>query len=229
MNETLDPRVAVQLERLGLEPDRPLIICDADEVLFAFMAGFAPYLERMGHYFAWQAYQLSGHVRRRDNDQPIDDEAIEALLAGYWDEAAEAMGLVPEAPEALRALSRHAGVVILTNVPFEHHERRIRTLARHDLGYPTIANAGPKGPAVRWLAERAGRPAFFIDDSPRHHRSVAAHAGEVIRLHFVGDARLAALSPTAPDCHHRTDSWAEARAVIEAALARAGVVPAETA
>lgn len=222
MNDQLDPHVHGQLERLRLDSGRPLLICDADEVLFAFIEGFEQFLHRKEHYFIWRAYQLAGNIRRRGAAEPVDEPGVQALLAGYWDEAVEAMPLIPGAAAALESLARRADVIILTNVPLEHHEGRTRSLSRHRLDYPTVANIGPKGPAVRWLKGRTRAPVFFIDDSPRHHRSVAEAAAEVVRLHFVGDRRLAGLLATAPDCHYRTDTWTAAQAVIEAELERAG-------
>ncbi|MBM3482096.1 MAG: hypothetical protein FJX66_02215 [Alphaproteobacteria bacterium] len=222
MNEALDPHVHGQLERLALRPKRPLVVCDADEVLFAFIEGFEQFLHRYEHYFIWRAYQLAGNIRKRGTAFPVDEQEVQTLLARYWDETVEAMPLIPGAAAALDTLARRADIVILTNVPLEHHEGRTRSLGRHRMPYPTVANIGPKGPALRWLHERTHAPVFFIDDSPRHHRSVAQAAEAVIRLHFVGDRRLAGLLATAEDSHYRTDTWAAARAVIEAELDRAG-------
>jgi len=222
MNDTLDPHVRAQLERLELLAHRPLVICDADEVLFAFMDGFERFLIREQHHFSWKAYQLAGQIFRNGTPEPVDDPGVQHLLARYWNEAVDGMQLIPDAVGSLEALAHRADIVILTNVPLEHHEGRIRTLARHRMRYPTVANIGLKGPAVGWLKARVDAPVFFIDDSPRHHRSVAEAAASVIRLHFVGDPRLAALLEATPDSHYRTDDWPSARAVIEAELKRAG-------
>jgi hypothetical protein len=124
--------------------------------------------------------------------------------------------------ETLARLSARVQVVVLTNVPFEHKAARERSLSRHGLDAPTVANTGMKGPAVRWLAGRIEAPSFFIDDSPNHHASVAAHAPPVKRLHFIGDRRLAGFLPKAPDSHYRVDTWASVRAVVEREIETAG-------
>ncbi len=222
MNDLLDPSVALQLEAVKLAKQRPLLICDADEVLFAFMERFERFLHATDHLYVWRSYQLSGNVRRRPGGGVIDDAGITALLERFWNAHAEDMTPIPGAADTLAALSTRAQILILTNVPFEHHRARERSLQRHGMAYPTIANAGLKGPAVAWLKARVEAPAFFIDDSPRHHKSVALHAPSVTRLHFVGDPRLAKLLDKAPDSHHRTDDWVSARAVIERDLTRAG-------
>lgn len=222
MNEPLDPSVAAQLRTVKLDTRQPLVICDADEVLFAFMEGFERFLHRHNHYYVWRSYHLSGNVCCRSAGEPVDDAAVAALLERFWAAHAEDMPLIRGAAHALSALARRTQVVILTNVPFEHQAARERSLRRHGLHYPTVANAGLKGPAVGWLKARIMAPAFFIDDSPRHHSSVAEHAPSVTRLHFVGDRRLAELLDQAPHSHYRTDTWVSARAVIERELDAAG-------
>ncbi|MGD9538171.1 MAG: hypothetical protein AB7P52_10680 [Alphaproteobacteria bacterium] len=222
MNEPPDPKVAAQLEAVKLDSGRPLLICDADEVLFAFMEGFERFLHAHDHYYVWRSYKLSGNVYQRGNAEAMEDAALAGLLAGYWAKHAEDMPPVPDAMPTLAALAALLQVVVLTNVPFEHKAARERSLRRHGLEAPTIANIGLKGPAVGWLAARVAAPSFFIDDSPGHHASVAAHAPGVRRIHFVGDRRLAGLLPQAPDSHHRPDSWAAMRATIEQELRAAG-------
>ena len=222
MNEPPAPTVAAQLETVRLDGERPLLICDADEVLFGFMEGFERFLREHDHFYVWRSYHLSGNVQRKADGRPVDDAALAALLANYWSNHAEDMPLIPGAMQTLATLSAALQVVVLSNVPFEHKAARERSLRRHGLDAPTVANTGLKGPAVGWLAARVAAPSFFIDDSPNHHASVAAHAPLVTRLHFIGDRRLANFLPKAPDCHYRADTWASVRGVIERELVLAG-------
>ncbi len=214
--------VANQIAGLAIRRARPLIVCDVDEVLAAFMAGFEPYLHEQALYFTWASYSLDGNIRRRDDDSPIAPAEVRRLVAAFFADHTETLAPVPGAAEALRALAGRAQIVILSNIPDAQRAARARWLARHGLAYPVVANSGSKGPAVAELAARAKAPAFFIDDSPRHHRAVAELAGAVRRLHFVADPRLARLLAPAPECHHRLDRWAAVRAVIETELAEAG-------
>jgi hypothetical protein len=222
MNEPPAPTVAAQLEAVKLDRVRPLLVCDADEVLFGFMEGFERFLRERDHYYVWRSYHLSGNVQRRADGRPVDDAALAALLADYWSRHAEDMPLIPGAMQALAALAAELQVVVLSNVPPEHKAARERSLRRHGLHAPTVANAGLKGPAVGWLAGRIAAPIFFIDDSPGHHASVAVHAPRVTRFHFIGDRRLAGFLPKAPDSHYRADTWASVRALIERELKTAG-------
>lgn len=219
---TVEPDVFAQIDSLSLATDRPLIVTDADEVLFAFMAAFERHLEDHGHYFDWSSFALDGNIRRRRDDGPADRDDILRLLDEFFAASTADMDPVPGAADALAALSRRAQVVVLSNLPYARHGDRRRALTRHGMDYPLVANVGPKGPAVGALARRVDAPVFFIDDGPNHHGSVAAHAAAVRRLHMIADSRLAALLQPSPDSHHRIDDWPGARAIIESELAAAG-------
>jgi hypothetical protein len=222
MTSHLPDDVRRQIAAVGVAPDRPLIIADADEVLVVFMAAFEAFMEQQGLYFDWADYRLTGNIRRQSDRQPVDQEAVSALLAAFYDARAGALEPVPGAAEALAGLSRRARVVVLSNLPAAYGEVRRRSLAGHGMAYPVVVNRGPKGPAVGAFTDALDAPAFFIDDAPSHHASVADHAAGVHRLHFVHDRRLAALIGPARASHHRTDNWTDARAVTEARLDESG-------
>ena len=215
------PDVFEQIEALPIEADRPLIVTDADEVLFVFMADFERYLDEHGHYFDWRSYALLGNVRRRSDGGAVDWDATRRLLDGFFDARTESMDAAPGASESLATLNLRAQIVVLSNLPHTRRPERSRALELSGMDYPLISNEGPKGPAVHALAARVEAPVFFIDDAPTHHESVAEHADAVRRLHMVADSRLARIVPAA-DSHHRVDDWPGARAIIEAELSAAG-------
>lgn len=221
MTPDVHPDVLPQLAGLLLRPDQPLVVCDADDVIFRFIGRFADYLPRHGLSFTWASYHLTGNVLKEDGTAAAIEEVLSAFHA-FYDEHAESLEPVEGAVEALEALAARASIVVLSNLPIRHREARERNLARFGLDHPVIANVGKKGPAVGRLARRVDAPVFFLDDSPRHIESVAAVAPEVVRLHFVGDARLARLVETPSESHHRTDDWQQARAVIEGHLSARG-------
>lgn len=217
------PEVLRQLSSLTLERHRPLIISDADEVLFAFMAGFERYLEEEGFYFDWRTYALAGNIRHRCSEEPLDAAEVPPLLARFFAARTEALDPVPGAAEALASLTRRgAQVIVLSNLPMSQVPARRRALAAHGMDYPLIANSGAKGPAVRHLASQVQAPVVFIDDIPRHHRSVRQAAAETFCLHFVADPRLARLLGPAPECDCRADRWPEALAAVLTCLAHHG-------
>lgn len=216
--QPLPAPVAAQLAELYLDPGRPLLIADADEVLFYFMRGLEGFLTGRGLYFDWRSYALYGNIRRRDDDSPVAAEELHPLLQGFFAEATESLAPVDGAAAVLAELSRHAQIVVLSNLPLPARDARTRALARHGMAYPLIANTGPKGPAVASLRQRVDAPAVFIDDIPHNHASVAQLAPTTLRLHFVADPRLAALLGPAPDCHHRAESWEDIRKHVAAML-----------
>ena len=199
--------VAEQLAALPLTHGKPLLIVDADEVLFYFMRGLEGFLAGRGLYFDWASYALHGNIRHREDDRPVDAETLHPLLQRFFAEATELLDPVEGAAAALAELSRTCQVVVLSNVPMAAREARARALARHDMAFPLIANTGPKGPAVAAMLKRVAAPAFFIDDIPHNHSSVAQIAPAAHRLHYIADPRLAALLGPASDCHHRLDDW----------------------
>lgn len=220
MAETLHPDVASQIEALALKPGRPLIVSDADEVLFAFMAGFERFLHSIDLYFHWGSFALTGNIRRRSDDVALEGEAVRALLPRFFEEHTELLEPVPGAADALRALSARAQIVVLSNLPLAQAAARQRALISHGMDYPLIANIGGKGTAVRYLEALVGAPVFFIDDIPSQHSSVRKAADKVLCLHLIADPRLAKLLGPAEHSDHRADTWPEARAYIEAALDR---------
>lgn len=49
-----------QLEAAGVQSGRPLLISDADEVLFRFVESFVSHIEERGHSFDWSSFRLTG-------------------------------------------------------------------------------------------------------------------------------------------------------------------------
>lgn len=207
-----------QVAALALDPGRPLIACDADEVLLRFVEALEAYLDEQALELALTSFALTGNIRHRRSRQPLPAEEVRRLLAAFFEHRIDDIGPVAGAAEALAGLSRRAQIVVVSNVPLHRAGARAANLRRHGMDYPVVANSGAKGGAVALLAEAAAAPAFFLDDIPRNLESVATLAGDVVRLHFVADPRLARLLPPAAHCHVRLDTWPEARAYIEARL-----------
>lgn len=197
--------------------DRPLLMIDADEVVLAFAEGFERFLEGHGCYLDLVSYRLHGNVRRRDDRTPLIDIEVSGLLDEFRADL-DSLGPVEGALEAVAALRGVLDVVVVSNISAAQAPARLRNLEALGLTAPLVANSGPKGPAVKALARRSGKPAFFVDDVPMHHASVAELAPDVIRIHLIGDERLKPLLPPAPHAHFRAQDWADADAYIRARL-----------
>ena len=195
-------------------PERPLLIVDADEVLLLFVAGLERLLVREGLELRLESFRLTGNIRRRSSGAVLEQAEVGALIARFFAEEMDTLEPAPGAAEALKGFAAGADVVILTNTPDASLEARAACLARHGMAYPVLGNAGPKGPAVARLMARRMGPAVFLDDLPPNHESVGEAAPDVLRIQIVADPRLAALAPPTPYAHHRVDDWASASALI---------------
>lgn len=196
---------------------RPLLIVDADEVLLAFARGFDTFLGRHGCYLDLVSYRLHGNVKRREDDEPLLAIEVTALLEEYRLEL-DWLEPIDSALDVIAGLREVMDVVVVSNVTPEQAPARLRNLSALGLGVPLLANSGPKGPAVKTLAARAGTVAFFVDDIPMHHASVAELAPDVYRIHFVGDERLKPLMQPSPHAHLKAENWNEIDAFIRARL-----------
>ncbi|MBO6542501.1 MAG: hypothetical protein JJ939_07885 [Alphaproteobacteria bacterium] len=218
----LHPEVEVALSQLDLDPSRPLIISDADEVLLQFMAGFERYLDGRGLWIDLQSFALSGNIKEKDSNTPFPVEDTKDLLSDFFIAETHKLEAVEHAADALKSLSARAQIIVLTNVPFEQRDTRAQSLARQGMDYPVIANTGLKGGAVKYLGDRVKAPVFFLDDIPHNLKSVAEAHEPSKRLHFIADRRLAKLLPPSKHSHFHSSHWPDAQQFIEQELAAAG-------
>ena len=199
------------VEGLKLDPARPLIICDADEVLLQFIAGLERFLETHGCILDLTSFAIHGNVRRRDNGRTVANEDVTGFIASFFESQTRTMDVVPGAAAALAELSAHAQIVILSNLPETARAARAENLADHGIDYPVFAGSGLKGATVKRIIDGFAQPVVFIDDLPPNINSVAAETPHVHRLHFVADPRLAKLLPSAQGAHRRIDDWPTAK------------------
>jgi hypothetical protein len=217
-----DPFVKNQIADLSIDDSRPLIITDADEVLFQFMAGLEEYIIGRGLMFDWSSFALTGNIRDAKSGEALEPADVKTFLAEFFAERTADLVPVDGAAEALKRLSARARIVVLSNVPEAAIADRVSCLAQHGMPYPLIANVGPKGPAVRALLASRDRPAVFIDDIPHNHKSVADHSANVLRLHFIAHPRLGAMLGPAEYSDRRLSSWTEIESTIGEHFANAG-------
>jgi len=199
---------------LRLERGRPLVIVDADEVVLRFVDGFDRYLRRHGLYLDLGSYRLHGNVKRIDDDTAVLDVEVTALLEEFRGDL-DWLEPVDGAREALAALSARAQLAVLTNITPAQAVPRARNLSALGIDCPLVSNTGPKGTAVKHLAEHVSSATFFVDDIPQHIVSVAQTAPQVTRIHLVGDEKLKPLLPPAKDAHFYAPDWPAAQRFIE--------------
>jgi len=204
---------------VALDPARPLILCDADEVLIEFARPLQAFLAERDLILDLASFALTGNIRRMSDGRPLEKGAVRQLIAAYFDECIAPVRPVDGAREAIARLARIGDVLVLSNVPEHLRAQREGAMRTAGLSLRVIANAGGKGPAVARLARARHAPVVFIDDLPPQHASVAEHAAHVHRIHFVADPRLARLIGPAEHCHRRIDRWDACVDYIEETIA----------
>lgn len=214
-----------QIDRLSITPERPLLICDADEVLFRFVAALEHFIAAENLLFELTSYRLTGSIKTAAR-VPLDQAETGALLKRFFDAETATLPLVDSAAQTLTRLREHVQVVILTNISAHRRVDRQTALARHGLTVPVVTNSGLKGPAFRRLAERAGSYTFFIDDSLAHLDSArdeiaaSTHAdpAKAHFLHFADDHRIRGFARDAASSHPCCDTWHDIETRIQTIL-----------
>ena len=180
-----------QLKSLQIPADRPLVICDVDEVVVHFTRGFEAYLARHGLWLDPASFALHGNIKNEATGIPVAIAEVAQLIDSFFVDETENLDAIDGAVSALQNLGNDSTVVMLTNLPHHARDKRIANLQRHGLGFPVVTNSGPKGPAISHLADQTGAPVVFIDDSPNFIQSARDHAPHVHLVHFLHDARYA--------------------------------------
>ena len=213
MGNMQSEEISNQIETLKLNPDRPLIISDADEVLLQFMRQFEIYLDRNDMWIDLSSFRLQGNIKYKGSDEAVD-MTNRNIIDDFF--AAETLNFSPVegAAEALTALSKEAQIIILTNLPLAQKSERQINLSKHGMDYPVIVGSGLKGPAVKSLGEKINAPLFFLDDIPHNINSVAEYVPTSGRIHMIADPRLSKLIGAAEGASARIDQWQEAQAWI---------------
>ena len=206
----LSEEISNQIETLELDPDRPLVISDADEVLLQFMRQFEVYLDRNEMWIDLSSFKLQGNIKYKGSDEVVD-MTNRNIIDDFF--AAETLNFSPVdgAAEALTALSKEAQVIILTNLPIAQKNERQINLSEHGMDYPVIVGSGLKGPAVKSLGDKINAPLFFLDDIPHNINSVAEYVPMSGRIHMIADPRLSKLIGAGEGASARIDQWQEAQ------------------
>lgn len=194
--------------------DRPLIVCDVDEVVLEFVTPFNSFLEANGHTLLPRSFRLTGNVVSVTDGSEAPADRVRALLQAFFAEQVDWQTPAEAVSATLADLSESADIVFLTSMSPRHYAARRDVLDRHGLPYPLIATEDAKGPLIRDL--HAGRPSplFFIDDLLPNLLSVRKHAEEARMVHYMANETFRAMAPHPGDDVMRADSWSEIRSFV---------------
>ncbi|MEA3535217.1 hypothetical protein U8330_10790 [Rhizobium sp. CC-YZS058] len=199
--------------------DRPLIVCDIDEVVLEFLTPFQGFLKAGGCTLLPRSFRLHGNIIRQADGEPISEAEVSALIEAFFAAQLDWQGPAAAVCETLESLSAEADIVFLTAMPPRHAALRRALLDRHALSFPLLATEEPKGPVVRRLHDGRSQKLVFIDDILRNLHSVRDHAPDCLLIHLIANAEFRAMMPTpGPDIAAAAD-WPHAAALIRAHLA----------
>lgn len=213
-SETFDPHAPLCFDHIALT-DRPLIVCDIDEVVLEFVTPFQNFLKSGGRELLPRSFRLHGNIVQQETGEPVPDAMVPVLLEEFFLTQDTWQTPASKVAETLADLSGEADIVFLTAMPPRHTEVRRRLLDRHGLSaYPLLATEAPKGPVVKRLHDARDVPVAFIDDILRNLESVREHAPDCLLIRLMANAEFLAMAPTPGNGIESADSWDAAARII---------------
>ena len=198
----------LQLSELKISPTKPLVISDVDEVIVHFIREFEDFIGKSGLSIKPGNPAEPYHIFEVKTGKAMASAVSFDLVNEFFIQHTRGMKAIKGAVEGLSALSNHATVVMLTNLPHFAGDDRRANLSMLGLDFPVITNSGPKGPALREIASRTKAPVVFIDDSQHFIQSAFDHAPNVHLIHFLHDERFSKFVPELDFVSLRSDNWA---------------------
>jgi hypothetical protein len=212
----MTPREEERIDELA-RSDRPLVVCDIDDVVMEFVAPFKRFLDSHGHDLRLTSFRLHGNVYVKRTGEPADKTVVSEYLESFFGEHDAWQKPVSGALESLNGLrdSHGADIIFLTAMPPRHHARRRALLDLHGFSAPMIATEDAKGDAIAvLLRHNPGRPVAFIDDLPNNHFSVRQMAPSALTVHLMAYSALREHLPPLPEGVIEVDDWPQATAAI---------------
>lgn len=198
--------------------ERPLIVCDIDEVVLEFLTPFRNFLRSSGRDLLPRSFRLHGNVVQLETGEPVVDQTTTDLLEEFFTLQDAWQTPADRVVETLAELSADADIIFLTAMPPRHSGVRRTLLDRHGLHYPLLASEEPKGPIIKRLHDGRDVPLVFIDDILRNLQSVHAHAPDCLLINLMANAEFRAMAPDPGDGILKADSWLDVAAIINSHL-----------
>lgn len=215
------PETKSLINNLQLDPHRPLIISDADEVIFELFMHMFEYFEQQGYRFTGNqliGFEIMDHFFHNQTNDIIDPDIFIKIITEFFATRGDHMPMVENAFENLMHLSKTCQIIILTNAPHDYREKRIEIYKTHGIDFPIITNIGNKLAAVSQIVKNHQSAVFFIDDSPEHHISIIEHIPHIKCIHFIGDKKYAELVSEVDEVHFKSTDWNEVNHYIQTQL-----------
>ncbi|PYE35669.1 hypothetical protein C8J35_10248 [Rhizobium sp. PP-F2F-G38] len=213
-SKTIDPQPPLCFDHIELT-DRPLIVCDIDEVVLEFVTPFQNFLKSGGRELLPLSFRLHGNIVQLETGEPVPDAMVPTLLEDFFLTQDVWQTPASQVAETLADLSNEADIVFLTAMPPRHTEVRRQLLDRYGLSaYPLLATEAPKGPVVKQLHDARDVPVAFIDDILRNLESVREHAPDCLLIRLMANAEFLAMAPAPTQGIESAENWDDAARII---------------
>jgi hypothetical protein len=196
--------------------DRPLVVCDVDDVVLQFSAPFGDYLRQGGHELLPRSFRLTGNIVSIETQVALEEVAVRQLIGSFFELQDDWQTPFEQASETLHGLRDETDILFLTAMPPRYQMARRRLLDRIGLDFPLVATEEPKGPVMRRIHRERALPSVFIDDMAHNLHSVRDHLASCLVIHMMPDSPLHLLAPRPDDGIVRAMDWPHAGALIRA-------------
>lgn len=196
--------------------DKPLIVCDIDDVVLHFAAPFQDFLREQRLELLPRSFRLTGNIVAVDTQIAVEPGEVRRLIEAFFEAQENHQIPMDLVVQTLCELSAEADVVFLTAMPPRHRDRRRRLLDRLDLPFPLIASEDAKGPIMQRLHGNRSLPSVFIDDMAHNLQSVRDHLPDCLLIHLMPDSPLHLLAPHPGEDVIRAADWPHAADLIRA-------------
>ncbi len=219
-SETLDQLSALGYleDGSGERGDKPLLICDVDEVVLHLVDPFVRVMSERGYELRSHSFQLTGNVYHAETGREATREEVHGGLAQLFNEQEQRQELVEGAVEGLNRLAEEIDVLFLTNMPHAFRDTRIGHLVGNGLDHPLVTNTGSKVPAIRIIETHRDHEVGFIDDTPKNLNHVREGAPDVHLFHFMANGKFRELAGEIDGTHISSGDWKETGAKIREVL-----------
>lgn len=194
--------------------ERPLIICDVDEVALEFITPFTAFLRSRGQDLLPRSFRLTGNVVSLESGRETPADDVRALLDTFFASQMDWQTPADRVAASLTALDEIADILFLTAMPVRHYDIRRSLLDSHGLPFPLVATEQAKGPLIADLHDNRSQPLFFIDDLAPNLHSAKQHAPTANLLHYMANETFRAMAPHAGDDVETASNWHEIEDII---------------
>jgi hypothetical protein len=200
--------------------ERPLIVCDVDDVVLHFFDPFLTFIGTEGYEFLPRSFRLTGNIVSKANGSALEEKDVHRLIETFFEAQEQWQTPFDRVVGTLDEFSKDADIVFLTAMPPQFWAQRRRLLDRLDLAYPLLASLQPKGPIVRSLHRQRGMPVAFVDDMAHNLHSVSEHVPECLLINLKPDSIVHRMAPAAPTGIPEANEWSQAAPLIQAHIVR---------